>query len=66
MEYIIVDDLTNKTVFTTDNKHRAKVTQEYLIDKYGRAFFVFESNLNPTDAIQKEAGQLRLVGEALY
>lgn len=60
MEYIIIDDLTKKTVYTTDSKHRAKAVQEVLIDRYGRAFFVCVSDLNPTDAIQQEAGELRL------
>ena len=60
MEYIIIDDLTKKTVYTTDDKHRAKAMQECLIDKYGRAFFVCGSNLNPSDAIQQEAKELQI------
>ena len=60
MEYIIIDDLTNKTVYTTNDKHRAKVIRDHLIDKYGRAFFVCGSNLNPSNAIQQEAKELQI------
>jgi hypothetical protein len=60
MEYIIIDDLNNKTVYTTDDKYKAKAMQEILIDKYGRAFFVCGSNLNPSTALQQEAGQLQI------
>lgn len=63
MEYIIIDDLTNKIVYTTDDKHKAKAMQEILIDKYGRAFFVCGSPLNPSTALQQEAGRLQLKAE---
>ena len=63
MEFIIIDDLTKQTVYTTDDKYKAKAIRDHLIDKYGRAFFVCGSNLSPSTALQQEAGRLQIKAE---